>query len=119
MELEHGKCNRMMQLFIVVVFLIENRNGYVRPGGAVPREEHARVLGAEDLGHRRRHPTETGAARPEREEHPPQRQPPLRRQYVRRYFFFRLFPFFFCYGSVGFLWWRRSLLVGFLFGNVS
>ena len=55
-------------------------------GYAVPGKEHPRVLGIEDPGHRRRHPTQTSPARPEREEHSLVRQPPVHRQYVSRRF---------------------------------
>ena len=59
------------------------RDGDFRPRRPVPGEElHARLLGAQDLGHLWRHQTQAGSARPEREEHPPQRQPPVHRQHV-------------------------------------
>ena len=83
---EIGDCELMMSCFAFFFFFRLickcDRNGNVRPRGAVPWEEHPRVLGPQDSGHRWRHQTKTSAARSEREEYSAQRQSSVHRQHV-------------------------------------
>ena len=62
---------------------VMSRDRNVRSCCAVPWKEHAGVLGAQNLSHRRRHPTQTSPTRSEREKHSAQRESSLHRQHVR------------------------------------
>lgn len=87
-----------------LISCVMSRDRNVRSCCAVPWKEHAGVLGAQNLSHCRRHPTQTSPTRSEREKHSAQRESSLHRQHVR------LNLFLFCiFISLTFL------LIGFVF----